>query len=127
MRRKKAMANLKGRVAALERRHLRDQPVYGVQFDRDALAIYDAMAYLDATMEPTYYDVEATAIYVRGEELRDARYGPIIPAHLDQHLQRYTRASGEFELAFGVLITNLLLWISSEIIACANCPRTVTW
>ena len=65
---------------ALERRHLRDQPVYGVQFDKDALAIYNAMAYLDATMEPTYHDVEATAIYVRGEELRDARYGPIIPA-----------------------------------------------
>ena len=59
------MANLKGRVVALERRHLKDQPVYGVQFDRDALAIYNAMAYLDATMEPTYHEVEATAIYVR--------------------------------------------------------------
>src|SRR6516162_1665971 len=101
MRRKKAMANLKGRVVALERPHLRDQPVYGVQFDRDALAIYNAMAYLDATMEPTYHEVGATAIYVRGEEVRDARYGPIIPAHLDEHLRRYTRASGEFELAFG--------------------------
>jgi hypothetical protein len=33
--------------------------------------------------------------------LRDALYGPIIPAHLDEHLKRYTRASGEFELAFG--------------------------
>jgi len=33
--------------------------------------------------------------------LRDALYGPIIPADLDEHLKRYTRASGEFELAFG--------------------------
>jgi hypothetical protein len=39
--------------------------------------------------------------YLRGQELRDALYGPIIPATLDEHLKRYTRASGEFELAFG--------------------------
>jgi hypothetical protein len=33
--------------------------------------------------------------------LRDVLYGPIIPACLDEHIKRYTRASGEFELAFG--------------------------
>jgi hypothetical protein len=71
------------------------------QFDEDALAIYSAMSYLDATMAPTYHDVEPTTAYIRGQELRDAVYGPIIPAHLDEHLKRYTRASGEFELAFG--------------------------
>jgi hypothetical protein len=69
--------------------------------DEDALAIYSAMSYLDATMSPTYHDVEPTAVYVRGEDLRNAIYGPIIPANLDEHLKRYTRASGEFELAFG--------------------------
>jgi hypothetical protein len=70
-------------------------------FDEDALAIYSVMSYLDATIEPSYHDVEPTAAYVRGQELRDALYGPIIPAYLDEHLKRYTRASGEFELAFG--------------------------
>ncbi len=76
-------------------------PIELSAFDEDALAIYSAMSYLDATMEPSYHDVEPTAAYVRGQELRDALYGPIIPAYLDEHLKRYTRASGEFELAFG--------------------------
>jgi hypothetical protein len=67
----------------------------------NALAIYSAMSYLDATREPSYHEVEPTATYLRGRELRDALYGPIIPATLDEHLKRYTRASGEFELAFG--------------------------
>ena len=31
----------------------------------------------------------------------NALYGPIIPACLDEPLKRYTRASGEFQLAFG--------------------------
>ena len=70
-------------------------------FDEDALAIYSAMSYLDATMEPSYHEVEPTAAYARGRELRDALYGPIIPAYLDEHLKRYTRASCEFELVFG--------------------------
>jgi hypothetical protein len=70
-------------------------------FDEDALTIYSVMSYLDATMEPTYHEVEPTVAYLRGQELRDALYGPIIPASLDEHLKRYTRASGEFELAFG--------------------------
>ena len=65
------------------------------------LTIYSAMSYLDATLEPTYHDVEPTEVYRRGKEVRDALYGPIVPAHLDEHLKRYTRASGEFELAFG--------------------------
>lgn len=33
--------------------------------------------------------------------MRDKLYGPIIPAYLDEHIKRYTRASGEFEFAFG--------------------------
>lgn len=76
-------------------------PIELSAFDEDALAIYGAMSYLDATMAPSYHDVEPTAVYARGQELRDALYGPIIPAYLDEHLKRYTRASGEFELAFG--------------------------
>ena len=52
-------------------------------------------------MEPTYHDIESTAIYARVKALRGARYGPIVPAHLDEHIKQYTRASGELELAFG--------------------------
>jgi hypothetical protein len=76
-------------------------PIHLSLFDEDALAIYGVMSYLDATMEPSYSEVQPTAAYVRGQEIRDALYGPIIPACLDEHLKRYTRASGEFELAFG--------------------------
>ncbi len=57
--------------------------------------------YVDATMAPSCHDIEATAAYKRGRELRNVLYGPIIPAHLDEHIKRYTRASGEFELVFG--------------------------
>jgi hypothetical protein len=94
------MANLKRRVEELERQ-LAQRPGYSVQFDEDALAIYNSMSYLDATLAPTYDDVQPTPVYARGRELRNARYGPIIPAHFDGHIKRYTRASGEFELAFG--------------------------
>ena len=76
-------------------------PIHLSPFDEDALAIYSAMSYLDATMDPAYHEVEPTAAYKRGQELRDALYGRIIPGHDDEHLRRYTRASGEFELAFG--------------------------
>ena len=95
------MASLKRRVERLEWRQLTPRPSHSLQFDEDALAIHNAMPYLDATMEPTYHDVEPTPVFVRGKELRDAIYGPIIPAYLDEHIKRYTRASGEFELAFG--------------------------
>jgi len=76
-------------------------PLQLSQFDEDALAIYSAMGYLDATMSPSYPEVEPTAACARGKQLRDILYGPIIPANDDEHLKRYTRTSGEFELAFG--------------------------
>jgi hypothetical protein len=95
------MTNLKRRVEELEERRVGRCHRYSTQFDKDALAIYSAMPYLDATMSPNYQDVEPSAAYMRGKQLRNAVYGPIIPAHLDAHLKRYTRASGEFELAFG--------------------------
>ena len=95
------MANLKRRVEELERRQVASRRGPLTQFDEDALAIYNSMSYLDATMCPTYDDVEPTETYKRGKELRNTLYGPIVPAHLDEHIKRYTRASGEFELAFG--------------------------
>jgi hypothetical protein len=73
-----------------------------VQFDEDAYLIYRAVCeYFDATMDPTYHEVEPTEVYTRGKELRDSRHGPIIPFHLDEHAKRSTFASWEFELAFG--------------------------
>lgn len=95
------MGTLKRRVEELERLQFSSGPRFSRQFDDDALAIYNCTAYLDARMEPTYHEVEPTEIYARGTALRDKLYGPIIPCHLDDHHKRYTRASGEFELAFG--------------------------
>jgi hypothetical protein len=73
-----------------------------VQFDEDAYEIYCAVCgYFDATMDPTYHEVEPTEIYARGRELHERRHGPIIPFHLNDHAKRSTDASREFELAFG--------------------------
>jgi hypothetical protein len=93
--------NIKRRIEGLERGLRSRRPRHSVQFDKDALAIYTGIAYLDATVDPDYHEVEPTAVYARGQVLRDALYGPIVPAYLDPHIKRYTRASGEFELAFG--------------------------
>ena len=70
-------------------------------FDEDALVIYSAMGYIDATLEPSYDVLQPTKVYIRGEELRNILYGPITPVHEDEHIKRYTRTSGEFELALG--------------------------
>ncbi|HKV82564.1 MAG TPA: hypothetical protein VJP02_30730 [Candidatus Sulfotelmatobacter sp.] len=56
---------------------------------------------MNACMTPTHHDIEPTQIYARGQALRNSIYGPIIPAYKNDHLKRYTRASGEFELAVG--------------------------
>src|ERR1019366_7808747 len=53
------------------------------------------------TLSDTRGRAENLSLCLVGSELRDALYGPIIPAHLDKHIKRYTRASGEFELVFG--------------------------
>ena len=98
-----ARTSLRCRIEALERQQfgLEPCPNYSVQLDEDALAIYSSEPYLSGRVKPDYQDIESTAIYARGKALRDALYGPIIPVHQDPHIQRYTRASGEFELAFG--------------------------
>jgi hypothetical protein len=99
------LSGLEKRLARLEqemeRRELASRPRVFTQLDEDAIAIYSSMSYLDATVCPSYDQVEPTPIYARGSDLRDALYGPIIPVHQDEHIKRHTRASGEFELAFG--------------------------
>jgi hypothetical protein len=52
-------------------------------------------------MSPDSRDLAATAAYRRGQELYEQRHGPPVPAHLDLHQQRFSHASGQFELAFG--------------------------
>src|SRR3982074_298259 len=65
-----------------------------VQFDEDADVVYRIVCeYFDATMDPTYHEVEPTEVYARGKELHDSRHGPIIPFHLDEHAKRSTFAS----------------------------------
>ena len=98
-----ARTSLRQRIETLERHQLTLEPFPGdsPQLDEDALAIYTSEAYLCGRVKPDYQDIESTAIYARGRAVRNALYGPIIPVHLDPHIQRYTRASGEFELAFG--------------------------
>ena len=95
------ITNLKRRVEELERREVVPRRGPRTLFDEDALAIYNSSSYLDVTVAPSCHDIETTAAYKRRTELRDALYGPIIPAYLDEHIKRYTRASGKFELVFG--------------------------
>ncbi len=71
------------------------------QYDEDALTLYGGSVYLNARMSPDSHDLAATAAYSRGKELYEQRHGPPMPAHLDLHQQRFSQASGQFELAFG--------------------------
>jgi hypothetical protein len=52
-------------------------------------------------MKPNYRELEATAAYQRSAELCRLRRGPTELAHLDQHLERSSIASLEFEAVHG--------------------------
>jgi hypothetical protein len=69
--------------------------------DLDALVLYAGVVYLDARMMPSYRELEATAAYQRGAELYRLRRGPTLLAHLDEHLDRSSIASLEFEIVNG--------------------------
>jgi hypothetical protein len=68
------MGTLKRRVEELERLQLSHRPRFSRQFDDDALTTYNSEAYLDSTMEPSYHDIESTAIYARGKALRSCGF-----------------------------------------------------
>ena len=55
------ITNLKRKVEELERREVAPRPGPLTQFDEDALAIYNSTSYLDATVAPSYHDIETTA------------------------------------------------------------------
>jgi hypothetical protein len=65
--------------------------------DLHALILYGGAVYLDATMTPSYRQLETTSAYQRGAELFRMRRGPIRLAHLDEQLQRSSPASLAFE------------------------------
>jgi hypothetical protein len=69
--------------------------------DLDALVLYAGAVQLTARMTPNYRELEATAAYQRGAELYRLRRGPTVLAHLDQHLERSSPASLEFESVNG--------------------------
>lgn len=69
--------------------------------DLDALVLHGGVVYLGGPMKPNHQDLELTAIYRRGRELHEKRFGPVIPAHEDLSLQRATSASLQFERVFG--------------------------
>jgi hypothetical protein len=69
--------------------------------DLDALVLYAGAVYLNARMTPNYRELEATVAYQRGAELYRMRRGPTLLAPLDQHLERSSPASREFERVNG--------------------------
>ena len=54
--------NLKRRVEGLERGLFSRRPRHSAQFDKDALAIYTGIAYLDAAVDPDSHEVTPTAV-----------------------------------------------------------------
>lgn len=70
------------------------------QEDRDALVLYQEACYLTTSMEG-HDRLEGTPVYARGQELSEAMYGPVVPAHLDPHFKRSTGASLTFEGLYG--------------------------
>jgi hypothetical protein len=95
------MCSLKRRVEKLEEQSISPRVHHSGQFDSDVIFIYRGMPYLCGRTYPSYREVEPTEVYIRGKELHEKRYGPIIPAYLDSHLKRSTLASIEFEFVFG--------------------------
>jgi hypothetical protein len=89
----------KSRAAARALLEKRKNPLLSL-YDQDALRIYNGASHLDATMAPSYPDLELTAIWARGKQLDVKKYGAVPPAHLDGHLARATYASLCFEEAF---------------------------
>jgi hypothetical protein len=77
------------------------------QYDEDARLIYGEMSGsgfglpCGCTLTPGSWDIRNTAVYARGKEVSEMLRGPIIPAHLNEHHKRFTRASRQFEICFG--------------------------
>ena len=110
------MANLRRRIEELEHRQSATGPIYSAAFDEDARLIYEIQFDICGS-DIDSHDLARTPIAIRGKEPRDQKYGPIIPAHLDEHYKRLTSASAEFEFAFcrepksGDLLRTEHVWI----------------
>jgi hypothetical protein len=98
------LGSLQSRAAARAMLLEREKPRL-TQYDQDALTIYSNVSASYSPRcgwhaQPNGWDLQGNPVYERGWELRQKCH-PIIPAHLDEHLKRWTRESGQFELAFG--------------------------
>src|SRR5438105_15922669 len=96
------MANtkLKSRIEALERQQPPTRARVLTEFDKDALELYQLHFELYGPTYPDYSAFKETPIAIRGRELRDEIFGPIVPAHMDPKWNQRTAASREFEHCF---------------------------
>jgi hypothetical protein len=92
---------LKSRIAKLEKhnRFRACRPL--TQDDQDALNLYLGTQLLEGEVQLDFGDLERTRFFQRGRDLGDEMHGPVLPAHLDDHLKRCSSASNQFEEAFG--------------------------
>jgi hypothetical protein len=70
------------------------------QHDEDALLLHAGAVHLGGA-SPGSPELEVTTPFARGGELHQRKFGPVVAAHLDEHLKRLTQASSAFERLFG--------------------------
>jgi hypothetical protein len=70
-------------------------------YDRDCLILHSCCTHLCGHAKPDSKWLERTPPYIRGREVRNALWGPIIPSHLDPEYPHRTMASIFFERIHG--------------------------
>jgi hypothetical protein len=66
-------------------------------YDEDCYVLYSCTTHLSGHAKPDSHWLERTPPYIRGREVSDALFGPIIPCHLDPEYPHRTMASIFFE------------------------------
>ena len=94
------MASLKRRIEELELRQLPPRASHSVQFDEDAVQLYDMAFELHGQVHPDWRTIREAPIGIRGEELQRQKYGPIIPVHECPGWSQWTHSSSEFRHCF---------------------------
>jgi hypothetical protein len=94
------MANLKSRIEQAEKKLGPRLGSQSTEADDDALQLYEMQFYLYGRVHPDGRDLMATPIGIRGRELHEQKYGPIIPVHLCPGWSEGTTTSREFEHCF---------------------------
>jgi hypothetical protein len=94
------VANLKSRIKQAEKKLGPRLGNQSTEADYDALQLYEMQFYLYGRVHPDGRDLMATPIGIRGRELHEQKYGPIIPVHLRPGWSEGTTTSREFEHCF---------------------------